>query len=101
MLPTGLPFRYHWYDGEVPPFVGDAEYVAVEPTQTVSPGAADILTTGVNTEVTYITITLLVTVDGLGHTALLDMLQVIMSVLTSALLEYVGPIATGKPFTNH
>jgi hypothetical protein len=33
LLPTGLPFRNHWYVGELPPFVGVAVKVTDVPAQ--------------------------------------------------------------------
>lgn len=69
--PCVLPFTNHSYVGAVPPLPGDAEKVTLVPAQIVLPGAAVIVTAGVTTVVTVITIALDVAVAGLAQFAVL------------------------------
>jgi hypothetical protein len=54
LLPTGLAPLYHWYDGEVPPFVGDAVNITLVPGQIRPAGTAamDTLTGRIGLTVT-------------------------------------------------
>ena len=54
-VPTGLPFKNHWYVGEPPPLVGVEVKDTVSPEQIVVDGEGDIDTEG-------ITVPLIVTV---------------------------------------
>ena len=67
LVPVLTPFMRHWYDGEVPPFVGEAVKVTEVPEQIVVPGLADIVTSGTRTGLTCIVIRLLVSEAGLAH----------------------------------
>ena len=53
-VPTLTPFNRHWYNGDVPPFVGKAVNVTLVPAQMVLPGFAETLTEGVTDEVRLI-----------------------------------------------
>jgi len=46
LLPTFVPFNFHWYKGELPPLVGTAVNSVVIPEQTVFPEPDDMLTDG-------------------------------------------------------
>jgi hypothetical protein len=51
-VPTLLLFIFHWYEGELPPFVGVAVKVTVVPAHILLPGLTPIVTVGVGTEFT-------------------------------------------------
>ena len=41
--PISFPLRYHWNEGEIPPFLGAAVQVTVVPSHTETPGLAELL----------------------------------------------------------
>jgi hypothetical protein len=47
LLPTLMPFNFHWYAGVVPPFIGAAVNVTELPIQAVDEGEALTVTEGV------------------------------------------------------
>jgi hypothetical protein len=47
-VPTLIPFFFHWYVGEEPPFVGTAVNVTLVPAQIEPTGFAEIATLTVN-----------------------------------------------------
>ena len=103
LVPTLLPFTFHWYDGVVPPLTGVAVKVAEEPAQIgFVPAVCAIVTDGVDTLLTVMVIAF--EVAGLPVTpAWLEvMTQVTTSPLTRLLVEYVVLLVpTFVPFTFH
>lgn len=79
MVPTLLPFTFHWYDGVRPPLDGLALKVTTEPTQVLPLGFDDIVTPAATVLVTFIDMPLLVCIFGNAQVALLVITQVIMS----------------------
>jgi hypothetical protein len=61
LLPTLLPFTFHWYNGVVPPNVGVAVNVTEVPLQMVAPTFDAILTDGAAIDDTFNVTALLVT----------------------------------------
>lgn len=84
-VPTGEPFRYHWYVG-VPPFVGVAVNVTLDPAQIVV-AEAEILTDGVTGLVIVIVTVLLVAVGVVKHIKLLVSTHDTVLPFVSALFE--------------
>jgi hypothetical protein len=66
-VPTGDPFKYHWYAGVTPPFEELAVKITFAPTHAVVPVFGLILTDGVTFAVTVIVMVLLVDVTGFGQ----------------------------------
>src|ERR1017187_3302458 len=86
-VPTLLPFSFHWYEGETPPFVGVAVKVTLVPEQTVLEVFAAILTEGVTLPVTLIVTVFELAVDDVIHAALEVRIHVTRSPFTNVLFE--------------
>ena len=86
MVPTSLPFNFHWYEGDAPPLVGVAVKVTDVPAQIAPDGDAAIATEGVTFAFTVIVIVLDVAVAGLAH-GLFDVItQLTWSLFTNVAL---------------
>lgn len=92
MVPTLLPFTFHWYDGEAPPLVGVAVNVTVLPLHIVV-CVALILKDGVTSGFTVMVMLLDVAVVGDAQLALEVSTQVIISPLTKAVVVYPALVA--------
>lgn len=87
MLPTLIPFTFHWKLGEGPPFVSAAVKITDVPAQIVVPWLELIATVGGVTAFTVIEMLLLFALNGLGQAALLVNIQLTTSPLASELVE--------------
>jgi hypothetical protein len=101
LVPTLVPFNFHWYNGAVPPFVAAAVKDTFVPEQIVVDDAAivmDGVCCAVIVMVTPFDIAVLTDV----HAALLVTSQVTTSPFASAPVLYVLVLVpTLKPFTFH
>jgi hypothetical protein len=101
LVPTLLPFTFHWNEGEVPPFTGVAEKVTLFPAQ-MGLADAEMLTLAGKTGFTVITMAF--EVAGFPDTqgAFEVITQVTIWPLVNELDVYAGLLApTLLPFTFH
>ena len=82
LLPLFVPFTFHWYDGDVPPFTGVAVKLTIAPAHIVVADAV-IDTLGVTAAFTVIVIGEAVAVGTVGQ----DAEEVITTVITSPLFN--------------
>jgi hypothetical protein len=102
LLPTALPFSFHWYEGLVPPLVMLAVKVTVPDPEQIELEVDVIFTVGVTVGVTTTLLLLLVAVFALLQVALLVRIHVTTSLLVKLLLLYVELLLpTLLPFSFH
>jgi hypothetical protein len=102
LVPTLVPFTFHWYAGVVPPLVGVAVKVTEAPAQIVEPEPLAMLTEGVTEVFTVMAILLEVAVVGLAQAALDVSTQVTASELARVVEAKVAEfVPTLEPFTFH
>lgn len=101
LVPTLMPFTFHWYAGEPPPLVAVAVNITCVPVHIV-PADALMLIAGATAGVMVIVILLEVAVVVVAHAALVVSTQVTWSLLLSDALEKVALFVPAfTPFTFH
>jgi hypothetical protein len=102
LVPTLVPFTFHWYAGVVPPLVGVAVKVTEAPEQIVVPKPLAMLTEGVTAVFTVIVMAFDVAVVGLAHGELEVSTQVTASLLARVVEVNVAAfVPTFVPLTFH
>ena len=87
MLPTLIPFTFHWKLGALPPLVSAAVKITEVPAQILVPWLDVIVTVGKETELTVIEMLLLLALVGFGQAALLVKIQDTTSPLNNEFVE--------------
>jgi hypothetical protein len=102
LVPVLMPFFFHWYEGVVPPFTGDAVNTAFVPWQIALDGLAAIVTEGVAYGFTDIVIVFEVAGFPIEHVMFPVTTQITWSPFTRELSENVELLVpTFTPFFFH